>query len=1182
MGQRKLASWYRHGSVLIALWALLALCALATAGAAEAADSPQWAVTVVPTPSRIEPESPRTEIDRLTVDATGGTYILRSNFGPDWMETAPLAYNASASEVEEAMDNAFTGLTGATVTVTGGPGGGSPYTITWGGSSSQKVLAFPGPEDVRANSAELTGGTHTATLSTVTRGVDAPHLIIMATNVGDHPTDGSTITLDDALPPGVSATAVSGTALYRPGSAMECSTSPVVSCKHEAPVDTGDILYMTVTLTVGSEVPIGFDNKVTVTGGGVESTADVTTSLPIGLGDDTFGPVPRSVFAATSTMQAGAHPDLTTAFALTTADTNRGVATAKDVSFDLPVGLVGNAVGLARCSMQAVVEGTQGKKSCPADSLVGMATVSLNGAGGVFPVVTPVFNIAPAPGEPLAFGFDALAVPVRLDTGVLSNGDYGVRVTTNDINETAVMTATNITIWGVPADHNGPGEDTSFFLGGSTFGGPSDKTRVPLLTNPQQCSVPLTASMRVDPWVEQGHYVRSETQTLGTLTGCDQLRIGASFSMVPDTLEAGAPAGYRFDLTVPQDNAPSGIATPNVKAVSLKLPVGTVVNPSAAWGLKACSNTQFYGPDHPSQEPAGLEQCPREAQVGTLQIKTPALEEQFEGQVFLAEPECDPCTPADAEGGKMVRLFVQAISEGEGGIVVKLEGRVHIDQATGQITTVFDDNPQLPFDEFKLKLAGGPRAVLANPRACGQATSNLDLTPWSTPTTPDVNPSYTFEISQNCFGPQFNPSFVAGTTNIQAGAYSPFTMSFGRPDQDQYLNGLSLTMPPGLLGNIGSVPLCKEPQAAQGTCGVDSLIGHVQALTGPGANPFLVSGGQVFLTEGYNGAPYGLSIVVPAVAGPYTLSGSTGRGTVVVRAKIQVDPIDAHLTVSADPLPTVLDGIPLQLKAVNVTIDKPSFTFNGTSCAKASIGAALSSTGGMSSNASRSFQVTNCAGLSFKPQLKASSSGRTSRSKGASLDVKLTYPKAAWGSQANIRSVKVDLPKQLPSRLTTLQKACPAETFEANPAACSPGSRVGTATATTPILPVALTGPAYFVSYGGAKFPELVVVLSGYGVTVQLHGETFISKAGITSSTFRHVPDVPIGTFELKLPQGPNSSLAANGNLCRSKLKMPTAFTAQNGMTIHRSTPISVTGCAKHKAKKKKGKAGPRNRHRKG
>jgi hypothetical protein len=216
----------------------------------------------------------------------------------------------------------------------------------------------------------------------------------------------------------------------------------------------------------------------------------------------------------------------------------------------------------------------------------------------------------------------------------------------------------------------------------------------------------------------------------------------------------------------------------------------------------------------------------------------------------------------------------------------------------------------------------------------------------------------------------------------------------------------------------------------------------------------------------------------------------------------------------------------------------------------------------------------SCRSLTFKPDFKVSTSGKTSRQKGASLDAKILYPTGVLGdnqasSQSNIRSVKVDLPKQLPSRLTTLQKACLAATFEANPAACPAGSKVGTATAVTPVLPVKLTGPAYFVSYGGAKFPELVVVLQGYGVTVDLHGETFISKAGITSSTFRQVPDVPITSFELKLPEGKFSALAANGNLCTTTLKMPTAFTGQNGAVIHESTPISVTGCPKHKATKK-------------
>jgi hypothetical protein len=303
----------------------------------------------------------------------------------------------------------------------------------------------------------------------------------------------------------------------------------------------------------------------------------------------------------------------------------------------------------------------------------------------------------------------------------------------------------------------------------------------------------------------------------------------------------------------------------------------------------------------------------------------------------------------------------------------------------------------------------------------------------------------------------------------------------------------------------------------------------------------------------------------------------------VIRAKIEVDPITTQLTVTTDPLPTIIDGIPADLRTINAVIDKPGFMFNPTGCEPESFSGTATSTEGTSVPIGSHFQMGSCRSLTFKPDFKVSTSGKTSRKDGASLDAKILYPTGELGanqasSQSNIKSVKVDLPKQLPSRLTTLQKACTAATFEANPANCPADSKVGTATAITPVLPVTLTGPAYFVSYGGAKFPELVVVLQGYGVTVDLHGETFISKAGITSSTFRQVPDVPITSFELKLPQGPYSALAANGNLCASKLLMPTAFTGQNGAVIKQSTPIGVTGCPKHKATKTKKKSKPKKK----
>jgi hypothetical protein len=324
--------------------------------------------------------------------------------------------------------------------------------------------------------------------------------------------------------------------------------------------------------------------------------------------------------------------------------------------------------------------------------------------------------------------------------------------------------------------------------------------------------------------------------------------------------------------------------------------------------------------------------------------------------------------------------------------------------------------------------------------------------------------------------------------------------------------------------------------------------------------------GKIYLAGPFHGAPFSLVAVTSAVVGPFDL------GTVVLRFGLAIDPYTARVSVtptSSEPIPTILDGIVTHVRDIRVYIDRTKFTLNPTSCNPLNIGSTLTSDQGQAKTVTSSFQASNCQALGFKPIFKVSTSGKTSRTKGASLTVKLSYPA---GAQANISKVKVDLPKQLPSRLTTLQKACTAAQFETNPAGCPVASRVGFAKATTPLIPAPLEGPAYFVSHGGAAFPDLIMVLQGYGVTIDLVGSTFINKAGITSSTFKTVPDQPVGSFELTLPQGKFSALAANGNLCKSKLTMPTAFDAQNGASVHQTTKITVTSCPKTKKAKKAAK----------
>jgi len=1185
----------RHGDIrgakrTLGLAVAVALVAISFGPSpASAGEPPVWKITSVSDPTNFW--LPSSQVDRLTVSATSGRYRLDIRFNPfeavdepiGKTESEDIPYNATAEEMQLTLEK----VAGAgNVTVSGGPGdetGSNPYIVTFTGNLADRGI------EIASVANNLEGGTQDHGLKEEVLNVGKPsgELVVSAVNVGGASADGSTgqpITITDALPPGLIAMTIHGhdaytmTAATQSESAMSCSKPPVLRCTYNGVAPVGDALVVGIKVRTASSSPPGSEVNQATVSGAEASAASVSSHVSFTPAHAGFGVDPNGVFTATSSAQAGAHSDVMAGVTFNTSELNVPAGNVKDAFTYLPPGLVGNTVGIPRCKIATV---TLSLGSCPADTIVGTVLVrftDLIGNFGVAENLFPVFNIEPAPGEPVAFAFNAVQFTVRIDSGVLSSGNYGAVVSTRNVTEAGSVTSADFTFWGVPADHQAPspasesplGSGPTFGLGvhgtEELFGGPSpSSTRVPLLRNPTQCSGALTGSFEADQWTAPGVFSEPVAFAAGKMTGCGLLGFSSSMSMLPDTLEAGEPAGYALSLRLHQDEEPDGLATPDVKRVSTTLPMGTVISPSAAWGLAACSDASF-----------GLHsgvpgECPRESQVGTVEVKTPALPLPLQGQVYLASPECDPCTPLDAQDGRMIRLFLQVVGEGESGIVVKLEGRGSINQQTGQITTVFDENPQLPFSELKLTLGGGSRATLANPRVCGPASTSMDLTPWSTPLTPDSTPTSNFEVNRGCFGPRFNPSFVAGMTNIQAGEYGPFTLSFGRQDPDQFLNGVRLQMPPGLVGSLAHVPLCREPQAAEGSCGAESLIGHVQVLTGPGATPFLVTGGQVFLTESYKGAPFGLSIVVPAKAGPYTLSGTTGRGTVVVRSAINVDPTDAHLTVTSDPLPTSLDGIPLQLKVVNVTIDRPGFTFNPTSCAKIGIGGTLSSSEGASATVSSPFQVTNCQALAFKPRFKVSTSGHTSKARGANLDAKVIYP-SGGAKQANIARVKVDLPKQLPSRLTTLQKACTAAVFEANPAACPVASRIGIAKVSTPVLPVQLTGPVFFVSHGGEAFPSLIIVLQGYGVRADVVASTFISKAGVTSSTFKTVPDFPFSSFELYLPEGPYSALAANGNLCKSSLAMPTEMVAQNGIVMRQKTRVAVTGCPKAKAAKKKHK----------
>jgi hypothetical protein len=1164
------------------------------------ADAPWWHVTAGSRPSYLQAGVAKDEVQQIVTDPgarwqllVGGTPVTHPFEIEGLFESAPYEGFGVTQATHENIQAALETVYGAgNVEVTGGPAGVAPLTITSIGEDSDKTVP---PVDV----VELIGK---GEASILTAARPDGQLIVTAANLGDAPASGETM-ISAGLPAGLEAVSVNGLAGEEgePGfdgpvncslNSLSCVFKGNLPAYHQIEERVGVIVKSAPTETA----------QASVTGGSAPS-ASVTHTIRLGsepapFGVEEYDLAPEEEGGAVDT-QAGSHPfQLTTTLTLNQiveSNRKRGelpqpAELVKDLHFRLPPGLIGNPTPLPQCTLKnfLALKGAF-EDACSPQTAVGVARITISDPEflGLKTIPVPLFNLEPSVGEPARFGFIVDGVPVFQDTSVRTGGDYGVTVSVNNINQTAGFLKSEVTFWGVPADTRHDGERgwgcLDAALGLIEQHQPCNSTEPhnppPFLVLPTSCTGSLHTEVDADSWLARESFLSFGSDPMPALDGCNRLPFSASISVAPDGQAASTPTGLTVGIHVPQEEAlnANGLSPSEVRNTTVTLPAGVALNPAAGDGLQAC--TDVPEPGRPEGQialnsPVGP-WCPEASKVGTVEVKSPLLPNALVGAVYLAAQDANPF-------GSLVAMYL-VFEDPVSGTLVKLAGEVKPDPVTGQLVSTFLNTPQLPFEDLKLHFFGGSRAPLGTPGLCGSYTTVGSIAPWSG--NAPVEPSSTFQITSGpnngpCESPlPFDPELTAGSTNIQAGAFTPFTTTMSRPDGNQNLQGIVLHMPPGVSGLLTGVKLCGEAQGNNGTCGPESLIGETIVSVGLGGNPFSVKGGRVYITGPYRGVPFGLSIVNPAKAGPYDLEKNTACDCVVVRAKIDVDPVTAALTISTDStgpykIPTILGGIPLEIQHVNVLISRPGFTFNPTNCSPMSITGSLLSTQGATQALSVPFQATNCATLAFKPQFKVSTAGKTSRRNGASLHVKLAYPKTAFGSQANIKSVKVDLPKQLPSRLTTLQKACTSAQFQANPAGCPAPSMVGHATATTPLIPVPLTGPAYFVSYGGAKFPELVIVLQGYGVTLDLHGETFINKAGITSSTFHTVPDAPVGNFELTLPQGPYSALAANGNLCRSTLKMPTLFVAQNGAMIKQSTRIGVTECPK--AKKSRGK------HRKG
>ncbi len=1054
-------------------------------------------------------------------------------------------------------------------------------------------------------------------------------LIVRPINIGAAESEG-VVTITDTLPPGVTATRAGGygdNANTLGPEEREAITEPGVwSCSGNGPGEgvAGATVVSCVNgelmsgLTAGGGLPTGpgFNykftpehadpelaidvqapaaegtiaepNRVTIAGGGALGSASTHDPITVSSTPAPFGFANVDAWFSnadgTVDTQAGSHPyeatftvDMNRAYVENALPENGpGGGEQRDLTFNVPPGFIGDPNAAPMCTRRQFDEGGHGKEGCPVASQVGVIAVEAPGetffsAGGLYEAA-PVYNIVPPAGEPAEFGFQLVGVNTLLGTEVRSGSNYALKTQVNDIAQKDVL-GSILTLWGEPGN---PTHAANHVGGGADIG------EKPFLTLPTSCEGPQEYSVSANEWADASveahasflsHNAQDEPEGF---TGCGNLNFAPSIVTAPDTSNADTPAGLTVEVK-PQLGGllvAEGLGTSDIKETTVTLPPGVVINPGQAAGLQACGAAED-GLTTPAEEAAGQENsgppsCPSAAKVGTDEITLPILKNSLRGNVYVLESE-----------PPHLRLLIAASGEG---VDVKLVAHVEMNELTGQLTTTvttgsprFPHVPQAPVSAFKLSFSGGAQAALDTPARCGIYTSESLFTSWASPFVASVQASATLGITSGTDGAAcpasgslpYTPQLTAGSTTDQAGGYTDFSLLLQAPDDQQRTAGLQFKTPEGLLGMISKVPLCTNAQAEANACPAASQIGHTTVASGPGPYPLVIpqpgqSPAPIYLTEGYKGGAYGLSIVVPLHVGPFTLP------TQRVRARIEVDPLTAQLTITTDPLPQVVAGVPTDLRSIDAVIDKPGFMFNPTGCEPQSFSGTAFGIEGAQTPIGTHFQMGSCRALLFKPNFKAFASGKTSRVDGASLGVKIVYPTGELGanqasSQSNIKSVKVELPKKLPSRLTTLQKACTAAQFDANPAGCPAASVVGHATAITPVLPVPLTGPAYFVSNGNEAFPNLIIVLQGYGVTVHLVGDTFISKQGITSSTFKSVPDVPIASFELNLPKGPFSALAANGNLCRAKLKMPTRFIAQNGAELQQSTPITVSGCPKAK-----------------
>ncbi len=1069
---------------------------------------------------------------------------------------------------------------------------------------------------------------------------------VQATSVGDQAIDGGKeeIKLAAELPEGmtvVSASAVDiaafqfspcydgfdGGASKAPVAGAESVVCPSTTKIGPGPSVINQFLRLDLVVSVSPGASGVLLPEFEVSGGLTPSASTVDPVLvseePLDFGFDALDSSLSADASGTAFTQAGGHPyTYTTYLDFNTEHSpvpNQGhiwpIEPVKDVLVDLPPGFVGNPSVVAQCTVEQLAGGAGNLAAvtlCPSAAQVGTTEVRLRRGTetlSFFVGPVPVFNMAPPPGVPARLGFKVLGAIVVLDAELRSGGDYGLSVGAHNIPQTIGVAGTTVTLWGVPASsaHTRQractGEQAQYNAGPSC---PANTPEAPFFRMPTSCSAPgdgLDTTVRMDSWADPGDFVG---RTLAThdgpgyprlpaewgpevgVSGCEDVPVKGKLSAQPTTIDTTTPSGLEVEVEVPNPGLenPTGIASSDIKKVEVTLPEGLTVNPSQAEGLGACLPGQYQSTVL-SFFPTPGKGCPDDSKIGTVQVKTPLLEETIPGDVYIAQPFENPF-------GSLLALYI-VLHHPQRGILVKLAGKVETDPATGQITTTFDELPQLPFDRFEFRFREGSRAPLVTPSACGRYTTRAEFTGHSDPNGAPVVSESSFQITRGIGGsacpggglPPFKPGLIAGSLNNAGGAYSPFNVRLFRSDAEQEMTHFSIKLPPGIVGKLAGVPFCpdaaiaaaKDPnrtgatELATPSCPAASQIGRT--LVGAGVGPVQTYvPGKVYLAGPYNGSALSIAAITAAKVGPFDL------GTVVVRQALRVNPETAEVFVDptgSDPIPHIIDGITTHIRDIRAYVDRPSFMLNPTSCDRTSTASTVLGYGLDFASAaddrpvtvSTPYQAAGCSALAFKPKLKISLRGGTKRGENPALKAILTFPK---GNNANIARAQVTLPHSAFLDQSHIRTVCTRVQFAqgAFPGQmCPPGSIYGYAKAITPLLDEPVQGPVYLRSSSN-PLPDLVAALHSGRIDVNVLGRIDSVGEGQIRSTFASVPDAPVSKFTLSMRGAQKGLLINSANLCRSANRAIAEFTGHNGKT-HRLRPVVKPRCGKAgKAKRKR------------